>query len=803
MNEHLEGYRLHQIDRFPLCSPHGGHMKTICLLLVGLLCLSVVVHAGEVITNDTGEDATGLRVSFSSPVLITAFGDILTSVDPQMLSFEFVFSGGTVEPWGSHWMTWAPATTQIIEHEWLPTETLDKLDSPSTWLYEYIGTERERYGEGPFSIPVFVSLPPGAELAATAQIECSDGTETDLAPTSTGILMAQIEIRDLPATVSVRVIWDGEAATGWLQQEIDNSFQVISIGVPELPGFPAGITLPEGFRTALMPTDVWGSFVYGRSDDTHTREHVNSTLQRITETGASDVFIVSFLGWGNVSPLPMITVVPEPGGTVTISEEDLTYFTARAHSLGLSVTLRFFGVMLNGRDDLRPILQQHHSLAWMSSFFDQYTDLMLEQAEAATRAGVDVFMLNLDDAGLHYDGSEVQWAEGICDLVEAIRQVFPGEIGYDLRLNDVSEILNGKLPLARFLGIDTFYLGNTLTRGGYPSDSVQSFQDSFERFLSHIPELRSRLGNRPLFLGTMTMSYEGFAQQGYINAVVLREDERRPPDFLAQVRYLEGLYRFLAESRLFDGIVAGWCHWDDPFGPDLPGDSLAHMDLGMSVRNKPAEALLKRWLGGSNEMEFPCEAPPCKDTPMPSPSYEVAASEIADHVLIIDDFETSPHVTFQGWDIDYDSQEFHDPGSDPSASCEIAIAESGENSWLQLDYTNNSWLAVRYWGFAAFDATAYAGIEMTLWIDSPNWVDITIGMTSEETGWVSARISGLPLDTSPSEYRFPFSSFIGGGDVDQVALNYALQYLINVSIHVPRGSGRINADNIRFYATEE
>jgi hypothetical protein len=94
-------------------------MKTVNWLVVGLLCLSVVVHAEEVITNDTGEDATGLRFSFSSPVLITAFEDILTSIDPQMLSYEFVFSGGTVEPWGSHWFNYAPATASIMGTEWL------------------------------------------------------------------------------------------------------------------------------------------------------------------------------------------------------------------------------------------------------------------------------------------------------------------------------------------------------------------------------------------------------------------------------------------------------------------------------------------------------------------------------------------------------------------------------------------------------------------------------------------------------------------------------------------------------------
>ena len=48
--------------------PPGGSMKKVSLLFIGLLCVSVIVYAGEVITNDTGEDATGLRVVFSAPV---------------------------------------------------------------------------------------------------------------------------------------------------------------------------------------------------------------------------------------------------------------------------------------------------------------------------------------------------------------------------------------------------------------------------------------------------------------------------------------------------------------------------------------------------------------------------------------------------------------------------------------------------------------------------------------------------------------------------------------------------------------
>ena len=99
-------------------------MKKVSLLVVvGVLCISLSSFAGEVITNDTGEDATGLRVVFSALVKITAFGDILTDVDPEGTAIEFVFSGRMVSPWGSHWLSWTPSSAKIISHEWLAGST--------------------------------------------------------------------------------------------------------------------------------------------------------------------------------------------------------------------------------------------------------------------------------------------------------------------------------------------------------------------------------------------------------------------------------------------------------------------------------------------------------------------------------------------------------------------------------------------------------------------------------------------------------------------------------------------------------
>ncbi len=138
-------------------------MRTIGLLLMGLMAMSLVAISGEVLTNDTGEDARGLRVTFSSPVMITRYGDALTRVDPEMLSYEFVFTGGVVEPWGSQWMNWAPVTASIVVHEWLATiDGLGMGQSMPEWMgiANYSEDDNQSIGE------VFEHVAPDGQVSA-------------------------------------------------------------------------------------------------------------------------------------------------------------------------------------------------------------------------------------------------------------------------------------------------------------------------------------------------------------------------------------------------------------------------------------------------------------------------------------------------------------------------------------------------------------------------------------------------------------------------------------------------------------
>jgi len=93
-----------------------------CILL--LAALSYAAAAGTFLTNDSGDAATALRVTFDTPVVLAGYGDTLNVVDTEGPATAFTFSGGTLEAWGSHWITWDPADAAVTEVSWIHGESL-------------------------------------------------------------------------------------------------------------------------------------------------------------------------------------------------------------------------------------------------------------------------------------------------------------------------------------------------------------------------------------------------------------------------------------------------------------------------------------------------------------------------------------------------------------------------------------------------------------------------------------------------------------------------------------------------------
>jgi len=100
------------------------------LLAVALILYSVPLLAGEFLINEG--IVYGVRVTFSEPVTITQFGDLLPMVYPDGETAEFLFYGAKLPAWVGHWIIWEPTSARILNYVWLATAPEDPTQGGDT-----------------------------------------------------------------------------------------------------------------------------------------------------------------------------------------------------------------------------------------------------------------------------------------------------------------------------------------------------------------------------------------------------------------------------------------------------------------------------------------------------------------------------------------------------------------------------------------------------------------------------------------------------------------------------------------------
>ena len=93
----------------------------VCLLVWSGIALSGAGHPAksEVLMNDTGLVAYGLRVTFDKPVSVTGKGEAFTRWVTQEDGAVLLFGEGEVGVWGDFYFYWEPEDAAILSYEWL------------------------------------------------------------------------------------------------------------------------------------------------------------------------------------------------------------------------------------------------------------------------------------------------------------------------------------------------------------------------------------------------------------------------------------------------------------------------------------------------------------------------------------------------------------------------------------------------------------------------------------------------------------------------------------------------------------
>jgi len=804
------------------------------VLSVGVLLtlVSLSVFAGGYFVNDTGETVYGLRLEFSEPVTIASFGDVLSTVEPLGESTTFIFSGGTVEPWGDHWIIWESGSASIVSSEWLVdidrSEAANEAgggcfspppaslpygsipDVPSAVrevVYGYIEEVRLCQGNPNHLTPVYVSIPPCTPASDIFYLALADGASIPLTRIDETNLAGWITVSKLPNELALQVVRNSVPVGSAFPVALENAYQAITLALPHLDGVQTCLDLPDGFVKAAEPSDIWGGYSYGASGEwgsIHLRDYFEPTCQRLVDMGCSDVFVVDTIRLEAITPSPRISTVHE-GGARTIEDSEMIQLAETAHKHNLRLHIQIFLGVAN--DSYLPYLQSRaKSASWLGQLLEEYREIAVQRARVAEQAGVDALTMNWQAAYTRFDGHEELWWSLWDDCIDAVRAVFSGDLEFAFESTEyMNHLLSGEAPLTAFDGIDAFLLltapGPRITSA---DDSLAAFYSEFALWLEGVGRFRD-LVSRPMYLEILFQSTDGYFVEGWYDVAVGRYGGT-VPDFFEQARAYEAILQAIARSHAVDGIVSFKYHWDDPFGPELGMNALARMDLSASVRNKPAEAVLKRWFGGTpgpscmitSEQSVAMNRPWC-----PASSYEIDLQSSTGCTFLVDDFEGGTSLRDRGWQIDYDSSQQHNPGADVSSFCDISFPSASDgNGFLSADFQHSTWMKIRYWG-STIDVSAYEGIQLQVWGGRAMTFNLELAAMDPSRGWQTGNMSGLAIDTTPRTFRIPFEALVNPAAEQTGAFIPYLEHFMAIGVFMAASEGTIMIDDICFYSSAD
>ena len=775
-------------------------MKKIGLLVVALAIVSFSTFAGEYFTNDTGHPVYGLHVAFSEPVKITAFGDSFTSVTPYGESNEFTFSGAKIEAWGGQWLNWEPASAVLVSHQWLSTQpeggSQSPTDAASKIAYAYLTEPRHCRGKGLFNIPLYCSIPPSTPTSDSFSITISGMNDIELIRADEVTCVGEVAVTEIPIQLELQLKRNGVKIGTKQSIYLENGYQAITLAVSNMQGVSDVAPFPENFLRGATVTDVWGSYLYGTAGEqyVHTRNYFATTCDRLVEDGVHDVYVTTFLEYLSLLPRPKLGL-QGPSGAGTISEDDMRLFATVAHDRGLRLHIRF-DIFSNKIDT--SYLYEPKSTGWLESFFDEYRPLILSQVGQAERCGVDAIVVGL---GINYEGFESVWGARWKSVLHSLRNVFTGTIEYGLRDPDIRNYVQHRFPTDTFSDADAFLYGPWDPKFSSYDDSLAALRVGFQKWVRQF-HLFANVVSKPLYLDGLLQSTDGYIVNGWHDVGIGKLGNTKP-DFFEQARGYEALFEVLAATGTFDGVVLYKYHWADPFGPELPAPALARIDLSASVRNKPAEAIAKRWFGGEAGPQKPSvdeaalaamRRPWCQIEWLTPSACEVGCATEIDY------FDSQDLESPLGGTWSFDSDELHTPGSDPSSFCHLEWSNKGVSGGaLRVESQCNSWMKFGLWGFQNFDAMPYSGIALTAWAETGTHVQLEILCCPSNGQFVGYVSPVLYLTTNPTRFVIPFAQLIAYEATDTGVGDDSLATLRSISFIVARGKSTILLDDLCFY----
>lgn len=380
---------------------------------------------------------------------------------------------------------------------------------------------------------------------------------------------------------------------------------------------------------AVFMMDTWGknyNFTWGED----TSKNIDSSFERVAALGADEVYVADFyraiydsggFELDNLDYHIEVDIFENDQRDQAMTDEELRHLADAAHAQGLKIGWSSNFAFVNfgdyiGKDILAMDAQDKakvfapKSEEWVVDFLTKWRALLLERATVLEAAGFDIMIIT---PGYHtpsyvpYESlADDMWIETIQEL----RKVFSGEIGY--LVDGYNTWNNNALEQQEWrdnhdfyneLDIQMMYMldfsQDWISEYRPQSSSFEDLRDSMDRYMDDLENGAAQLEQRPSILFGCASMPDSFILgnsdvQGIDmeEAVVQLKDGTIAPDYQYQADCYEAMLQASADRQTIERIILKGYWWDDAMDPDT---AVYAISISESVRNKAAEAVVKKW----------------------------------------------------------------------------------------------------------------------------------------------------------------------------------------------------------------
>jgi len=362
--------------------------------------------------------------------------------------------------------------------------------------------------------------------------------------------------------------------------------------------------------------DTWGAnYNFGMFEN--TRDNIDSSFDRISSYGSKEVFVHDFhravysdsydsqsLDYEIVDEIFMNDQRDE-----SMTQEDMNNLAKSAHlrgmKIGINQNMAFVDIgKYIGLGDISSAVEKdisefndYHSEEWVRDFFSKWKMRMVERAKMAEKANVDYFSITPSWMEPTYHSHEELVNDLWKEVIFEVSQVYSGEISIRVSSYGFIEGFDGKEDWTKYdyyKDADMIEYRFYSMPEGYKVGSDLSKDNIKLKFEEFFSDLNSVAVERDVKMSIMfaPFSYPSAIDNGIVEYHdILDKENLISRDWKHQEDSYQAFFESLEGKGSIEKVLVGGYWWDDAMDPEV----FVKISVSPSIRNKPAEAVVKKW----------------------------------------------------------------------------------------------------------------------------------------------------------------------------------------------------------------